>query len=62
MNKSDYGFLPCFDVNKKDIMSIYKYYNEHFYGYVGRRISFLRYLKAFDGYIIKMILTMRSGE
>lgn len=53
---------PCFSVSKKGIMNIYEYYNEHFYGYIGRRISFLKYLKAFDEYIIKMILNMRSGE
>lgn len=52
----------CFGVSKKGIMNIYKYYNAHFYGYIGRRMSFLRYLKAFDEYIIKMILNMGSGE
>lgn len=52
----------CFGISKKDIMSIYEYYNKHFCGYTGRRASFLRYLKTFDEYIIKMILNMRSGE
>lgn len=62
MNKPCNKFLPRFGVSKKDIMDIYEYYDAHFYGYIGRRISFLRYLKAFDKYIIKMILNMGSGE
>lgn len=52
----------CAGVMKKDIMNIYEYYNKHFCGYIVRRSSFLRYLKTFDGYIIKMILTMKRGE
>lgn len=52
----------CFGISKKDIMNVYEYYNKHFCGYTGRRSSFLRYLKTFDEYIIKMILAMRSGE
>lgn len=52
----------CAGVIEKDIMNIYEYYNKHFCGFIDRRSSFLRYLKAFDKYIIKMILGMRSGE
>lgn len=48
--------------DKKDTMGIYEYYSKYFCGYTGQCISFLRYLKAFDGYIIKMTLSMRSGE
>lgn len=51
-----------FGMNKKDTMGVYEYYSKYFCGYTGQCISFLRYLKAFDGYIIKMILSMRSGE
>lgn len=62
MNEPGCMLLPYFDMNKKDTMGIYEYYSKYFCGYTGQCISFLRYLKAFDGYIIKMILSMRSGE
>lgn len=63
MNKPcNNGFFQRFDASKESIMDIYKYYDAHFYGYIGKRISFLRYIKAYKPYIIKMLCNMKYGE